>query len=71
MHNTHHSLHCYRCIISKTHSAVFMSYLVGSVSCRLMLADMCGYIPARSAELSTGNLLNANHAEENLEIINQ
>jgi len=35
-----------------------------------MLVDMCGYIPARSAELSTGNELNANHADENLVIIN-
>lgn len=36
-----------------------------------MLVDMCGCIPARSAELSTGNLLNANHTEETLKIINQ
>lgn len=36
-----------------------------------MLVDMCDYIPTPSAELSTGNLLNANHTEENLEIINQ
>lgn len=65
MHNTHHSLHCIRRIISK----VVPSWLC--VSCGLMLEDMCGYIPAKSAELSTGNLLNANHADENLEIINQ
>lgn len=35
------------------------------------VVGVCGYIPSRSGELSTGNLLNASHADENLEIINQ
>lgn len=41
------------------------------VSCRPVLVNICGCIPARSAELSTGNLLNFNHADEYLGIIKQ